>query len=153
MPITNASTRTVLGGLALLMVPLSSLPVRAATDGAAAPAATGAITPPSVLVFDQKSEGSSVIIKYAQLPRAGYIAIYNSDATGKVTGEPLGHVALKAGDHRDVKVQLSKAPPASAKLRAALYEDKDGDSKLDKSKDVSFWADGNLPAGGMFQLQ
>lgn len=153
MTITNASTRIVLGGLALLLIPTASMTAVAATDNAPAPAATGAIAPPSVLAFDQKADGGNVTIKYAHLPRAGYLAIYNTDASGKITGEPIGHVALKAGDHRDVKVQLSKAPPASAKLRAALYEDKDGDSKLDKSKDVSFWTNGALPSGGMFQVQ
>jgi hypothetical protein len=153
MPITNTSSKVAALGLALLIAPAASLSAYATTDMAAPAAARDATTPPSVLVFDQKPDNSSVTVKYVYLPRSGYIAIYNTDANGKATGDPLGHVALKAGDHRDVKVQLSKAPAAAAKLQASLYEDKDGDSKLDKSKDLAFWADAKLPAGGMFQIQ
>lgn len=154
MTITKSSTLLALSGMALLMAPAASLPAFAANDPA--PAASGssaAIVPPSVLVFDQKADGATVTIKYAHLPRAGYLAIYNADASGKPAGEPMGHVALTAGDHRDIKVTLSKAPAASAKLTASLYEDKDGDSKLDRSKDLSFWANGTLPSTARFSVQ
>lgn len=144
------SVSLVTSGLALLMVPLLAAPSFAANDPAAA---TGSIPPASILTFDQKPDGKSVTVKYAQLPKNGYIVVYGSDADGKPAKEPLGYTALKSGDHRDIKVELSAAPAAKSRLWTSLYEDKDGDSKLNPSTDVSFWADRPLSAGGMFQIQ
>jgi hypothetical protein len=137
-------------GLALLMLPALAVPSFAANDPAAP---TGAIAPPSALTFDQKLDGKTVTVKYAHLPKSGYVVIFGSDANGNPTKEPLGHVALKAGDHRDIKVELSAAPAPKSRLWTGLYEDKDGDSKLNISTDVSFWADRPMSAGGMFQVQ
>ena len=74
-------------------------------------------------------------------------------ADGKPAGDPLGNIALKAGDHRDFKIELKAAPPANTKLWAALYEDKDGDAKLDKAKDVAFWPGAKLPYENNFVIE
>jgi hypothetical protein len=148
---TRYRTPSILScGLALLMLPALAGPSFAANDPAAA---VGAIPPPSALTFDQKLDGKTVTVKYAHLPKNGYIVIFGSDADGKPTKEPLGHVALKSGDHRDIKVELSAAPAPKTRLWTGLYEDKDGDAKLSMSNDASFWADRAMSAGGMFQIQ
>lgn len=131
------------GGLALLMAP--AITAHAATPHEA--------TEPSVMAFNQKAQGQAVAITYVHLPKAGYVVIYGSDANGKPTGDALGNVALKAGDHRDIKVELKSVPAPNTKLWAALYEDKDADAQLDKSKDVAFWPGGKLPLENQFQIQ
>ena len=62
-------------------------------------------------------------------------------------------IPRKAGDHRDFKIELKAAPPANTKLWAALYEDKDGDAKLDKAKDVAFWPGAKLPYENNFVIE
>ena len=134
------------GGLALLLIPATASVVRAGSYDHAQ-------VQPRVTIFNQKVEGQTVAVSYVHLPNAGYVAIYGSDANGKPTGDPLGNIALKAGDHRDFKIELKSAPPANTKLWAALYEDKDGDAKLDKSKDVAFWPGAKLPYENNFVIE
>ena len=69
---------------------------------------------------------------------------------GKPGGEPIGTLHLKAGDHRDVKVPLKHRTCAGSALWTAVYQDKDGDMKLDKSKDAPFWSVTEIPADGKF---
>lgn len=138
------------GGTALLMMPAMSDPAFAATD---AGANTLAIAPPSVLTFDQKLDGKTVTIKYANLPNKGYLVIYGSDAEGKPAKEPLGYVALSAGDHRDIKVELTKVPAKNSRLWTSLYNEKNGNSKLEKGTDVSYWAGRPLSTGGEFRIE
>jgi hypothetical protein len=136
---------------ALLMLPaMTAPPAFAANDPAAASAA---IPPPSVLTFDQKLEGNAVTVKYAHLLTAGYLVVYGSDADGNPSKEPLGHVALKAGDHRDVKVELSQAPPSDTRLWTSLYKDKDGAGNLKTGTDASFFGDRPLSPVGAFTIQ
>jgi hypothetical protein len=142
----NATSSIVAGGLALLMTP-------ALATTAFADTRNHALVDPTVTIFNQKAQGQTVSVSYAHLPKPGYIVIYGSDASGKPTGDPLGSIALKAGDHRDFKVELKAAPAPETKLWAAMYEDKDGDAKLDKSKDVAFWPGGKLPWENNFQIQ
>lgn len=113
-------------------------------------AKAGATPPPSVLVWNQKIEGGNVLVKYAHLPKNGYIVIYGADAAGKPSGDPIGSIALNAGDHRDIKVPLQSTPAAGTKLLTALHEDVDGDSKFDKAKDVALWSMDKLPSDGQF---
>jgi hypothetical protein len=75
---------------------------------------------PSVIALDQKPKSDSVSITYAFLPSAGELAIYASDASGKLSKTPAGKVAVDAGDHRDFKVTLSPVPKAGTELRAVL---------------------------------
>ena len=144
--LTSKKLKLFGGGLSLLMLP-------AAATVAIAGSYDHAQVEPTITAFDQKAQGNVVSVSYAHLPKTGYLAIYGSDAEGKPTGDPLGSIALKAGDHRDFKVELKSAPPANTKLWAALYEDKDGDKKLDKSKDVAFWPGAKLPYENRFQIQ
>lgn len=144
---TVTSKSHILGaGMALLMLPGLAIAAKADTT-------KHELVDPTVTVLNQKPQGQSVNISYAHVPKAGYLVIYGSDADGKPTGDPLGVTALKAGDHRDFKVELKAAPAANAKLWAALYEDKDGDAKLDKTKDMAFWPGNKLPWENKFQIQ
>ena len=86
--------------------------------GTAALAAAG--TPPSVIAMSQKLKGDSVSITYAYMPKAGTLAIYSSTKSGTMSAKPVGHVALPAGDHRDISVDLKSKPASGTKLWAVL---------------------------------
>lgn len=79
-------------------------------------------TPPSVIAMSQKLKGDSVSITYAYMPKAGNLAIYSSTKSGKMSAEPVGHIALPAGDHRDIQVDLSSKPATGTKLWAVLEQ-------------------------------
>lgn len=131
-----------LGAVALLAAPLFAWNAFAAPQAPQARDATEAQTDPSVIVFDQKSTGKAVSFSYVYLPSDGYVAVYGSDADGKRTGDVLGYVPLAAGDHRNVSVELGKDLKSGMTLWGSLYQDLDGDKKLDKGKDTAFWPDG-----------
>lgn len=111
------------------------------------------VAPPSVLVFDQAHKNGAVNITYAYLPKKGYVVIYGADASGKPAGTPLAHMALEAGDHRDISVKLTEIPAAGSKLWASLYEDADGKPGFSKGADVSLWLDGKLPMENAFTIR
>lgn len=125
----------------------------AALSAAAVAAVPAPTTEPSVLVFDQTHKGDSVKIDYVYLPKKGYVVIYGADAAGKPTGEPLAHVPLEAGDHRNISVKLTAVPTAGSKLWASLYEDSDGKPGFAKGSDVSLWSDGKLPQENAFTIR
>ncbi len=129
----------------------------AAGIGLLAGAASANVPPaagePSVLVFDQRHKGASVTISYAYLPKKGYAVIYGADAAGKPMGQPLAHVPLDAGDHRDITVKLNEDLQPGTKLWASLYEDRDGKQGFVKGADVSFWPDGKLPMENAFTVR
>ncbi len=136
---------------ALLAATLAAAPALAVkTEGAAAAGVSP--TPPDIIVFNQKLTGKGVDVAYAYLPAQGYLVVYGMDASGKPTAEPLATLPLAAGDHRNVKVEFSKAPAAGTALWASLYKDVDGDKAFDKSKDVSFWGE-QQPVVNQFQIQ
>lgn len=141
-------------GLVAMGFALMTAPLFAASGLALTPAkdSTAATTPQSVLVYDQKINNKTVIIKYAYLPKDGFVVIYGSDASGKITGEPIGSAALKAGDHRDLRVTLANEPKAGTKLWAALYDDSDHKSSFDKT-DKPLWAMNKLPLQNMFKVE
>lgn len=85
--------------------------------------AFAATQPARLTVTNQKVIGSEVSIADAQLPADGFLAIHASDTNGAITDRTLGYVALKAGDHKAVKVRLSSAPKAGEKLWAVLHGD------------------------------
>ena len=85
-------------------------------------AANRAATAPSVIALNQKIKNDDVSITYAYLPKDGTLAIFESNGSGKMTGKPIGQVALKAGEHRDVKVQLESQPTSGTRLRAVLEQ-------------------------------
>lgn len=82
---------------------------------------------PSVTVLSQKVKGDTVSITYAFLPKDGTLTILSGDPSGRKGASVLGSVALPAGDHRNVKVQLRREPKAGTRLWAAI-----GQAKTDK---------------------
>jgi hypothetical protein len=78
--------------------------------------------PPSVIAMNQKLKGDAFSITYAYVPKDGTLAIFSSDGSGKMSAKPVGHIALSAGDHRDVKVTLSSSPKPGTKLWAVLEQ-------------------------------
>lgn len=125
----------------------------AALSLAATAAVPGAATEPSVLVFDQAHKSGTIKVDYAFLPKKGYVVVYSADAAGKPTGEPLAHVPLEAGDHRDISVKLTAIPTAGTKLWASLYEDSDGKPGFAKGADVALWPNGKLPLENAFTIR
>jgi hypothetical protein len=78
--------------------------------------------PPSVIALSQKEKANGVSITYANFPKSGTLAIFEGDANGRVGKTRLGHVALKAGDHRNIQVALSPTPRNGARLWAVLEQ-------------------------------
>ncbi len=76
--------------------------------------------PPSVLALNQKEKANDVSITYAYFPQKGTLAIYASDARGRMEKAPLAKVAVDAGDHRNLKIALSPAPKSGTKLWAVV---------------------------------
>lgn len=99
-----------------------ALVVSAFTGGAAiAATTTSSGTPnPSIIAMNQKMKGDSVTITYAFLPKDGTLDIYAVNSSGKIEEKPLGRVELKAGDHRNVKVDLSSPPKKGTRLQATF---------------------------------
>ncbi len=128
---------------------LGAVMLSAAAAGTAQAAVANA--PPSILVFNQKVTGNAVSVDYVNLPADGYVVVYASDGKGQRTGEPLGFLALKAGSHMDVKVELSKAPAKGTSLWASLYKDKDGKEGFDRAGDKAVWA--NIPLENAFTIE
>jgi hypothetical protein len=145
-------TRAIKTGLALTVI--AAMGMLASANATTAPSGTVSTvaTPPRVLIFDQKVTGNQVSVEYANLQRNGYVVIYPSDATGQPKKEALGHTALKAGDHRDVKVKLSSAPQPGAVLWASIYVDTDTQPGFDKAKDAGVWPDA-IPSSNRFLVQ
>ncbi len=83
-------------------------------------AMAAAAFPPSVIALNQKEKAKGVSITYARFPQKGTLAIYGSDANGRMGKTRLGHVAIDAGDHRNVKVALSQSPKPGTELWAAV---------------------------------
>ncbi len=136
------SYRFRLGAVALLVAPLFAMKAFAAPEAPQARDTGQAHTDPSLIVFDQRNAGKAVSFSYVYLPFDGYVAVYGSDADGKVAGDVLGYVPLAAGDHRNVSVDIGKDLKSGMTLWGSLYQDVDGDKKLDKGKDRAFWPDG-----------
>jgi hypothetical protein len=107
--------------------------------------------PPSILVFNQKVAGTTISVDYANIPVDGYVVVYAADEDGKRTGKPLGSVAVKAGSHIDLKVNLSQVPKPGAALWASLYKDKDGEEGFDPKGDKPVWT--KLPMQNAFTIQ
>ena len=112
---------------------------------------TSTAIPPSVLVFDQKLQDDQVLVKYAILQKNGYVVIFGSDKDGKPLKEAIGHVELKAGDHRDVMVKVGPLAPLTH-LWASIHSDSDAKPGFDKAADATIWRDG-LPLGNRFVIR
>jgi len=110
----------------MLRPAISRIAVILGVAAIAPPLATAALAadiyPPSVIVFNQKPKAGDVSITYANLPEKGTLALFESDAKGRLSKTPVGKVALDAGDHRNIRVQLSQKPRNGAKLFAVLQQ-------------------------------
>jgi len=95
-----------------------------ATAAGAAFAGAAYAASPSINVTDQKLTGNTVTIADVNLPKNGFIAIHGSDASGKMTDRIIGYAALKAGDHKGVKVHVTGTHKAGETLWAAAHEAK-----------------------------
>lgn len=84
------SYRFRLGVVVLLVAPLFAIKAFAAPEAPKARDAGQAHTDPSLIVFDQRNAGKAVSFSYVYLPFDGYVAVYGSDADGKVAGDALG---------------------------------------------------------------
>ena len=109
-------------------------------------------TPPSVLIFDQKPQDGQITVEYAYLPSNGYVVLYGADKNGQPVHEPLGHIELKAGDHRKIGIKLNNATQNGKTMWAALYVDKDSKPGFDKTADASIWND-ELPLENRFVVR
>jgi hypothetical protein len=77
---------------------------------------------PSVAVTDQKLARNSVTIADVNLPKHGFVAIHASDAGGKMTSRIVGYTALRAGDHKGVRVHLTGTHRAGETLWAVAHQ-------------------------------
>jgi hypothetical protein len=118
----TTSRVAIIFGAAALATPLSTAVLAATPYQRSAD-----IYPPSVIAFSQKPEAGEVSITYANLPQKGTLAIFSSDAQGKMSKTRVGEVALNAGDHRNIKVKLSPMPRDGSRLWAVL-EQPDGNA-------------------------
>lgn len=128
----------------------------AAAAPSASYAATGetATAPPSVLAFDQKLQDSKIVVDYAHLPTAGYVAVYGTDKDGKPMGEPLGYSKIDAGEHRQLTISLNQQPKSGQRLWLNLYKDADSDPTFKPgSGDEPVWSKGELPAENMILIR
>lgn len=131
----------------------AALPAYAVQNPEAGAAQTAvAQTEPSVMVFNQKADGKTIKLSYAYMPKDGYAAILASGADGKPTGEPIAHVALKTGDHRDVKLTFDTELKVGASYWAALYTEGGNDGKFD-ANDKPLWQLSQLPYENKFTIE
>ena len=91
-------------------------------------------------------------MEYAYLPSNGYVVLYGPDKNGQPIREPLGHIELKAGDHRKFSIKLNDATQSSDSIWAAIYVDKDSKPGFDKTADASIWND-ELPLENRFVVR
>jgi hypothetical protein len=105
---------------------LSRIAVMVGAAALAAPLATAAFAadnyPPSIIALSQKPKAGDVSITYANLPKKGTLAIFASDAEGRMGKTRVGKVALNAGDHRNIRVRLSPMPRQGATVWTVLEQ-------------------------------
>jgi hypothetical protein len=76
----------------------------------------------SVIAMSQKPKSDAVSITYAYLPKDGTLNLYALSPSGKMEKTPVGKVALKAGDHRQVSVSLNPMPKKGERLEAVIEQ-------------------------------
>jgi hypothetical protein len=101
---------------------ISAFAIATAVGAAFAGAAYAAS--PSVTVTDQKLARNGVTIADVNLPKNGFVAIHASDAGGKMTSRIVGYAALRAGDHKRVRVHLTGTHRAGETLWAVAHQAK-----------------------------
>jgi hypothetical protein len=114
------------------------------------PGSGAASTPASVIVFDQKLNGSDVKVSYVYAPEKSFAVVYGSDQSGKLSAKALGSVALDPGDHRDVKVPLTEQVKSGDALWVSLYRAKGDGATFDSANAISYWTNESLPSTNGF---
>jgi hypothetical protein len=139
----------MLGLASALLIGLAALPADAVQRPSSNSATMQETHPnPSLIVFNQKLDGKTIDITYAYLPKPGFITVYESK-DGMASGKPIGVAEMPAGDHRNVKVNLTRSVKAGTPLWVSLAE---GSGKsYDASTDKSVWAMDELPAANRFK--
>jgi len=117
------------------------------------PGSGAANTPASVIVFDQKLDGSDVKVSYVYAPEKGFAVIYGSDQHGKHGGKALGTLAIEPGDHRDVKVPISGQVKPGDSLWVSLYRAKGDGKTFDSANATSYWSHEGLPSTNGFVVR
>ena len=92
---------------------------------------------------DQKLTNKSVTAASVAASKAGYLVVHEADATGTKAGKILGSTSVKAGENKDVTVNLTSDSKAGSKLILMLHEESDGDTKFD-DKDKPVMTDGKV---------
>ncbi|HWE15854.1 MAG TPA: hypothetical protein VG758_01530 [Hyphomicrobiaceae bacterium] len=103
---------------------IRALALAMATVAGAAFSGAAYAASPSVTVTDQKLVRNSVTIADVNLPKNGFVAIHASDAGGKMTSRIVGYAALRAGDHKGVRVHLTGTQKAGETLWAVAHQAK-----------------------------
>jgi hypothetical protein len=106
--------------------PVAVLSAVLLTSLLASSAALAAVTTPgtqaSIIAMSQKPKSDAVSITYAYLPKDGTLDLYALSSSGKMQKTPVGKVALKAGDHRDVSVSINPMPKKGERLEAVIEQ-------------------------------
>lgn len=110
-------------------------------------------TPASVIVFDQKLDGSNVKVSYVYAPQKSFAVVYGSDQNGKRTDSVLGSTALSTGDHRDVKIPISAQVKSGSALWVSLYQAKGEGETFDRANATSYWGKDGLPSTNGFVVR
>jgi hypothetical protein len=77
----------------------------------------------AIKISDQKIKGNEVTVADVTLPKDGLLVINPSDSKGNPLHRDIGHLALKAGEHKSVRVKVSGTQKAGEKLWATLKTD------------------------------
>jgi hypothetical protein len=114
--------------------------------------ATAAATPASVLVFDQKLDGSQVRVSYIFAPQKSF-AVVHAGEKAEGAKKVLGTLALDAGDHRDLTIPLSNSAKSGDALWISLYPNRSDGAEFNSETHVSYWADEDLPSTHSYIIQ
>lgn len=117
------------------------------------PGSGAANTPASIIVFDQKLDGSDVKVSYVYAPAKSFAVVYGSDQNSKPGTKVLGSIALEPGDHRDVKVPISSQAKSGDALWVSLYRAKGDGKTFDSANATSYWGSESLPSTNGFVVR
>lgn len=106
------------------------------TDEGPTPTTTGPSTEPTadatttVRAYNQRSDGSRVVVDTVRIGRAGWVVVRTHGADGSVSDERIGHAPVEAGRSEDVDVTLERTLEESQSLTAILRYDDPPDGRL-----------------------
>lgn len=76
-----------------------------------------------IKVMDQKAEGSTIVVESVTAPADGFLVVHAVQDGKPVTPGSHGYAAVKAGENKDVRIELDAAPMAGAEYVVMLHED------------------------------